>query len=125
MSANLGDALGFISRQLSEFVLAYLMAIIWGKTTAFSVAQIILAIKLNVFALPLMNTPVLDLPLWITYVVVVLWILKLVQLTPYSVGEIIEQVEGDIQRIRHWVQSRQFSSSQTRYSDSSEVVSDD
>lgn len=90
-----------ISRTVREIVVAYLAAYIafggaiTGPSEWVVVAQIILAIKLHVFALPLAFTPVLDpVPLWAWYVISVMWLSKAVHLSGYTTGEIVAEIES-------------------------------
>lgn len=82
-----------LSRSVTEIVVAYLLAFIAGGTDPLRLAKIVLAIKLNVFALPLSWTPALRLPLWCWYVIAVLWLRQWLLLSGYSVSEVVSQVE--------------------------------
>lgn len=89
-----------LSRHITEIVVAYLTAFIafgggiTGPAEWVVVAQIILAIKLHVFALPLAFTPVLaPVPPWAWYVVVVMWLSKAVQHSGYTVSDMAEELE--------------------------------
>jgi len=82
-----------LSQSVTEIVVAYLLAFIAGGTDPLRLAKIVLAIKLNVFALPLSWTPALRLPLWCWYVVAVLWLRQWLLLSGYSVSEATGQVE--------------------------------
>lgn len=89
-----------ISRNIGEIVVAYLVAaiihggVLEGAAGLVAVAQILLAIKLNVFALPLVTTPVFGtIPLWGWYVVVTMWLFRFVQLTGYTPADIRAQLE--------------------------------
>lgn len=90
-----------IRRSVTDIIVAYLAAFIafGGQITGPSewvvVSQIILAIKLHVFALPLAFTPVLSpIPPWVWYVISVMWLAKAVHYSGYTVGEMVEQLES-------------------------------
>lgn len=96
---TLGKALDMVKFTASELVLAYVVAIIApGGTLEF--VRLVLAIKLNVFALPLARTPVLDLPLWTWYVVAVLWIRQWLYYSEYTVGDVIAELEAGYASVR-------------------------
>lgn len=89
-----------ISRNIGEVVVAYIAALIAnggdlaGGAGIVAVAQILLAIKLNVFAVPLAWTPVFaGVEPWVWYVIVVMWLFRIVQLSGYTTGEIAAQIE--------------------------------
>ncbi|WP_018257644.1 hypothetical protein [Halomicrobium katesii] len=81
-----------VSQSVTEIVVAYLLAFIAGGDSL-QLAKIVLAIKLNVFALPLSWTPALRLPLWCWYVTAVLWLRQWLLLSGYSTSEAVGQVE--------------------------------
>lgn len=80
---------------LTNIVVAYLLVLVQtaGQMDLLLLAKTILAIKLNIFALPLANTPVLDLAGWMWYVVVVMWISQWMHLSSHSISDSIEQVD--------------------------------
>jgi hypothetical protein len=67
---------------------------------ALTALAVVLAIKLNVFVLPLARIPVLDLPLWTWYVVVVLWLRQWLYYSQYSVGDVIAELEAGYASVR-------------------------
>ncbi|QLG63325.1 hypothetical protein [Halorarum salinum] len=77
----------------TNIVVAWLLAMISAGGDMFTLAKIVLAIKLNIFALPLSHTPALSLPLWVWYVVSVMWIAQVAHHTNYSMGDIIDELE--------------------------------
>ena len=82
---------------VSELVVAYLVAILASGGDLLMLARLLLAIKLNVFAVPLSWTPVFGaLPLWGWYVVAVLWIQQWLFLSNYSAGDAIAQMEAAV-----------------------------
>ena len=91
-----------VSLNIANFVVAWLAAVIYsgGDPSVVTIAKIVLAVKLNVFAIPLSWTPALSLPLWIYYVISVLWLAQIVHYTEYSVAGIVGEVEADVQRLR-------------------------
>ena len=95
---NLGKITRVVKLTITEVVVAYLTAIIngGGSVNWFELAQIILAIKLNVFSVPLMLSPALRLPLWVTYVVVVVWIY---QWFLHSQGDLATEVNTTLSSI--------------------------
>ncbi|UPW01639.1 hypothetical protein M0R88_05935 [Halorussus gelatinilyticus] len=82
-----------VSRNITDIIVAYLLALIASGGDTFTLAKIILAIKLNVFALPLAHTPALSLPAWVYYVISVMWIAQLAHHTNHSMGDIIAELE--------------------------------
>lgn len=89
-----------ISRTVTEIIAAYLTAYIAfggrlnGPEEWVAVAQIILAIKLHVFAIPLAFTPALgSVSLWAWYVISVMWLSKAVHYSGYTVGEMVRELE--------------------------------
>lgn len=94
MSKTILDGLvSGLSQSVTEFVVAYLLTFIAGGMDPLRLAKIVLAIKLNVFAVPLSWTPALRLPLWCWYVVAVLWLRQWLLLSGYSVSEAVGQIE--------------------------------
>lgn len=90
-----------LSRHITEIVVAYLVTFIafggniTGPAEWIVLAQVILAIKLYVFALPLAFTPVLEpIPAWAWYVIVVLWLSKTLQHSGYTVADAVQQLEA-------------------------------
>jgi|GEM_PF-2543994 len=81
---------------ISEIVVAYLVGVIATGGNPLTLAKIILAIKLNVFALPLAHTPALSMPLWCWYIVVVLWIRQWLYYSEYDVADVVSQLEDDV-----------------------------
>lgn len=73
---NVGRAAVVAKLTFTEVVVAYLLAVIngGGSINWFELAQFLLAIKLNVFAAPLMLTPALGVSYWVAYVIVVMWV---------------------------------------------------
>jgi hypothetical protein len=91
---------GTISRQVTDVVVAYLVVLIAyggqisGPTDVVALAQVILAVKLHVFALPLAWTDVFGtVPLWAWYVILVLWIVRFLARAGYSTEAIVAQLE--------------------------------
>lgn len=82
-----------LARTVSEIVLAWLLSILASGGEPLVLARIVLAIKLNVFAIPLSWTPALSLPLWVWYVVSVIWIRQWVRISPYSPADVIAEIE--------------------------------
>lgn len=73
---SLGRAALVVKLGVMEVVVSYLLALIQGggSINVFDLAQILLAVKLNVFAAPLMLTPALGQEYWVAYVIVVMWV---------------------------------------------------
>lgn len=82
-----------LSTSVTELVVAYLTAFIATGARPLTVAKIVLAIKLNVFALPLSWTPALRLPLWCWYVVAVLWLWQWLRFSGYAAADAVAQLE--------------------------------
>lgn len=78
----------------SEVVVAYLVGFVATGGDAMALAKIILAIKLNIFALPLSYTPALALPLWTWYIISVLWIRQWLYYSEYGAEDVIAQLES-------------------------------
>jgi hypothetical protein len=91
---------GTFSRHITDIIAAYLVATIAfggsinGAAEWVAVAQVVLAIKLHVFAIPLAFTPAFGLiPPWGWYVVVVMWLANAVHRSGYTTAEMVEQFE--------------------------------
>lgn len=89
-----------LTRQFTDFVVAYLVVLIAyggeisGPTDVVATAQVILAIKLHIFSLPLAWTPVFgQIPLWGWYVVVVMWLVRFAARSGYTTEEIVAKLE--------------------------------
>jgi len=96
---TLSKLIDYTTATVGEIVLAYLVALIApGGTLAF--AKLVLAFKLNVFALPLSWTPALSMPTWCWYVVAVVWIRQWLYLSPYSARDVAAQLEADYAILR-------------------------
>jgi len=96
---TLGKLVDYATATVGEIVLAYLVALIApGGTLTF--AKLVLAFKLNVFALPLSWTPALSMPAWCWYVVAVVWIRQWLYLSPYSARDAAAQLEDDYAALR-------------------------
>lgn len=89
-----------MTRHITDIVVAYLLALIASGGDTLTLAKIILAIKLNIFALPLAHTPALSLPLWVYYVISVMWIAQLAYHTNYSMAEISQELEDAYLKFR-------------------------
>ena len=96
--------LGVVSRQVTDIVAAYLVFLIAyggeisGAGDVVALAQVILAIKLHIFAIPLAWTPVFgQVPLWGWYVAVVLWLMRFVARSGYTTEEIVQQFEEHLE----------------------------
>jgi hypothetical protein len=83
----------------SEVVAAYLVSII-APGGPLLLPKLVLAVKLNVFALPLAPTPVLRIPLWCWYVVAVLWMRQWLYYSEYSVADVLAELEEGYASIR-------------------------
>lgn len=94
--------LSLVSYTSTNLVVSWLLAVIHGagNPSTLVLAKIVLATHLNVFALPLAHTPALSLPLWIYYVLSVLWLRQLVHHSQYSIPDIIRELEADAQQLR-------------------------
>lgn len=99
--------LGTLTRQITDFVAAYLIALIaaggllGGPSGAVAVAKIILAIKLSVFALPLAHTAVFSgIPPWAWYVIVCLWIVRFAFRAGYTTEDFVTAAEQAYYRHR-------------------------
>lgn len=97
-----------LSRQISDIVAAYLVILIayggqiQGPADVVALAQVILAIKLHIFALPLAWTPVFGrVPLWGWYIVAVLWLWRFIINSGYTTSEVVAQLEAAWDRRRH------------------------
>lgn len=87
-----------LKRTISEAVIAYLLAFIATGGDTLLIAKVVLAIKLNVFALPLASTPALTMPLWVWYVISVIWLQQWLNFSPYSLRDAAVQVEELVSR---------------------------
>ncbi|WP_255149006.1 hypothetical protein [Halorarius halobius] len=87
---------GLAKHTVSEVVVAYLVAFIASGGDPLTLGRVLLAVKLNLFAVPLSWTPVLRLPPWAWYVVAVLWIRQWLYLSQYTTADIVREVEAGV-----------------------------
>lgn len=80
---------------VTQIVVAYAAVLIQqgGSLDPVLLAKVVLATKLNVFAAPLLPTRALEMPLWITYLVVVMWLAQAVYYSNHSVSSILDEVD--------------------------------
>lgn len=97
---TLDRVISTLSRNITDITVAYLLAIIASGGDLFTLAKIILAIKLNVFAIPLAHTPALSLPMWTYYVISVMWLAQIAHHTDYTMGDIIGELEAEYLELR-------------------------
>ncbi|WP_324664179.1 hypothetical protein [Haloarcula sediminis] len=92
---NLNRLISHVSTTVTEIVVAYLLALlsVGPGVDAVTLARIVLAIKLNLFAVPLSWTPALRLPLWVWYVIAVVWIQQWWRLTGATASEVVEDID--------------------------------
>lgn len=89
-----GRIVSAIQRNVTDVVLAYLIAFISTGGDLMATAQIILAIKLNVFAIPLSYTPVMGrVELWVWYVIAVVWLCQIFHRSGYSAQDIASAID--------------------------------
>lgn len=89
-----------ISRHSTDVVVAYLIVYIaeGAFLNPLLLAQTVLAIKLNVFAIPLGLTPVIALDTWMWYVVVVMWLAQMVHWSGFTAEDVIQDVNEDLKQ---------------------------
>jgi hypothetical protein len=91
----MSDIYTSVRRHATDLVVAYLAwYIAYLPSDTLELAQIVLAVKLNVFALPLIGTQALDIPIWVLYVISVLWIRQALYYSSYSTSDISRQIDS-------------------------------
>ena len=83
----------FARRNAVRVSISWLIAVIYtGEILTVETVEILLAVKLNVFAVPLIVDGVIEFPYWVLYCIVVLWLYSLNQWTfsVHSREEVIE-----------------------------------
>ncbi|WP_226004111.1 hypothetical protein [Natrinema salinisoli] len=78
-----------LSRHSADVVIGLLLAIVSGLG---ELPAIMLALKLNVFALPLALVGVLEFPLWVWYCIAVMWSSQLLYYSGTDVATAVEQI---------------------------------
>jgi len=81
-----------IKLNVTVAVTGYILTLLHGHSLA-GLAEMLLLVKLNVFALPLaVGTSLFQYPLWVWYVVVLLWVLQVLHYAGVRVRDVFDAV---------------------------------
>jgi hypothetical protein len=92
---------------LADVAVAWLVAFLVPGGGPILTAKLVLAAKLNLFALPLSYTPVLaGIPPWAWYVLTILWLRQALRWSGHSLEDVLAELDADARRVASALQER-------------------